>query len=88
MSDERWKLTLQDPDDPYGHSARAVQRDKRHWDVEYYRGDELDSTGSISTPPPYMPPMATLMSTLQDLRQVADYWARQPSNAAVPKEGL
>lgn len=72
MDEQRWQLTLQDPDDPHGHSARAQQLSDSRWDVEYYRGDTLVSTGSISTPPPHMPPFATLEYTLRDLRKEAD----------------
>jgi hypothetical protein len=77
VTDERWQLTLQDPDDPYRFSVRARQLSLNRWDAEYLRGDEVHSTAHISTPPPHMPPMATLMGTLQDLRDEADYWARR-----------
>lgn len=81
MDDLQWQLTMQNSDDPHGHSARASQRTATRWDVEYLRGDEVVSTGSISTPPPHMPPMATLIGTLQELRTAADYWARRAATA-------
>lgn len=72
MSDQRWTLVLQDPDDPYRHSAHAVRRSSNQWDVEYLRGDEVVSTGGISTPPPHQPPFTTLSDTLRELRAEAD----------------
>jgi hypothetical protein len=72
VTGQRWTLTLQDPDDPYGHSARAQQRTTSRWDVEYFRRDELVSHGGISTPPPHEPPYATLSDTLRELREEAD----------------
>lgn len=86
MTDQRWTLVLKDPDDPYRHSAHAVQRNATRWDVDYLRGDEVDSTATISTPPPHMPPMATLMGTLQELHDEAEYWARRDAAATSPKE--
>lgn len=68
----RWLLTLQNPDDPHGHSARARQLTATRWDVDYYRGEDLVSTGGISTPPPHEPPFATLTNTLDELRAEAD----------------
>jgi len=82
---ERWTLRLQDPEDPYSHSATARQRSITRWDVEYYRGDEMISDGSIGTPPPHMPPVATLMGTLQVLRKEADHWARKDGAVEVPR---
>lgn len=65
-------INVLDDEDPYGHHARAIQRDVRSWDVEYFRGGILVSDGGIGTPPPHMPPMATLLGTLQELRDAAD----------------
>lgn len=72
MTDQRWVLTLQDPDDPYRFSVRARQLSTSRWDVDYLRGDEVVSTGGISTPPPHEPPFTTLANTLRELREEAD----------------
>lgn len=63
--------------DEHGYSAIAQQRTESTWDVRYYRDGELDSDGWISTPPPYLPPTATLVSTLDTMRREADYWAKK-----------
>lgn len=68
-----WELTLRDATDPHGHWARARQTDTRHWEVEYYRGDGLIADARITTPPPYDPPIATLMASLESDRQAADF---------------
>lgn len=68
-------ITMEDSDDPYKFSARAVQREEHLWDVEYFRDGVLVSEGGIGTPPPNLPPVATLVGTLAQLRQEADYWA-------------
>lgn len=75
-------ITAEESDDPYRFSARAVQRAENMWDVEYFREGVLCSDGSISTPPPHMPPMTTLVSTLADLRREADYWAKRGGEPA------
>jgi hypothetical protein len=68
-------LTLEDDSDPYKFTARAVQRNETQWDVEYFRDGVLCADGGIGTPPPNLPPVATLKSTLEQLRQEAGYWA-------------
>jgi len=78
-----WELVATAVDDPFEHWARAVQ--ERYggrvdmWGVEYFRGGECVSDGSISVPPPYMPPLATLRYTLGSLRREAEYWATHPT---------
>lgn len=67
-----WVLEMKDSTDPHGHTARAVQRTETSWDVEYFRDGELVSDGGIGTPPPNVPPAATLKYTLQVLRREAD----------------
>lgn len=75
-------MTMQDDECPYKFSARAVQRTETMWDVEYFRDGVLCSDGSIGTPPPNMPPTATLVATLADLRREADYWAARGGEPA------
>lgn len=70
-------ITMEDPDDPYRFSARAVQREEHLWDVEYFREGVLVADGTISTPPPHQPPTATLLFSLADYRRVADKWAER-----------
>ncbi len=61
--------------DEHGYSATAQQRTATQWDVRYYRDGEQESEGWISTPPPHMPPIASIMRTLETVRQEAEYWA-------------
>lgn len=68
-------IDIRDTDDPHQHSATATQVDYNAWEAEYRRGDAVVSTGAIGTPPPHLPPVATLVSSLKHLRQEADYWA-------------
>lgn len=74
-------LTLRDDSDPHDHWARATQRDETRWDVKYWRGEELVSEGGIGTPPPNMPPTATLLVTLREMRREADYWTAHETPA-------
>lgn len=82
MSEYNWILQLEDPDDPHKHTARAVQLEEHRWSVQYFRDGVLASDGGISTPPPHMPPTATLLATLKQMRQEADYWAKRESGVS------
>ncbi len=78
-----WVLEAAAVDDPFAHRARAVQQRYGgrvdQWEVRYYRGDELVSDGSISVPPPYTPPIATVVVTLASLRREAAWWETHPT---------
>lgn len=68
-------VVMTNPDDPDQHRGEARCRpDGRVWDTTYYRGGEVVSEGAVSTPPPHVPPVATLKGTLDQLAQEQRYW--------------
>ena len=74
-----WQISVRDADDPHHHCGVATQVRENFWEVHYFRGDEEISDGHIITPPPYLPPFATMRMTLLEERRAGEYrQAAQP----------
>lgn len=71
-----WQITVTDVEDPDRHRAVATQARENLWGVRYYRGDEEISYGHIATPPPCLPPFASMTMTLEQERK-ALAWHRE-----------
>lgn len=64
-------LRVHDDSDPHRHLARATQVDRHRWEVVYLRAGQRIAEGTITTPPPHLPPTATLIGELENYRRMA-----------------